>query len=179
YDPELGKFITQDPIGLLGGANNYQYVVNPIRWVDPLGLSKYIVIGEGQAAVEAYVKAISNDYPDIEYRTIKKDWSRILKSSGANREEPFSADWEYKAVTGNADWIEQMHDEGYEFIDIGSDGSQNRSTFYLAEKKRIEEIGGKVHKAPRRRVADAREAANASARPQSKIVKRCKEGGVI
>ncbi|WP_096086538.1 RHS repeat-associated core domain-containing protein [Agaribacterium haliotis] len=39
YDPSLGQFTTQDPIGLLGGVNNYQYAPNPIQWVDPLGLS--------------------------------------------------------------------------------------------------------------------------------------------
>ncbi len=39
YDPGAGQFISQDPIGLLGGVNNYQYVPNPISWVDPLGLS--------------------------------------------------------------------------------------------------------------------------------------------
>lgn len=39
YDPECGRFVNQDPIGLLGGANNYQYVPNPIRWVDPFGLT--------------------------------------------------------------------------------------------------------------------------------------------
>lgn len=39
YDPECGRFISQDPIGLLGGVNNYQYVPNPTGWVDPLGLS--------------------------------------------------------------------------------------------------------------------------------------------
>lgn len=38
YDPECGRFINQDPIGLLGGVNNYQYVPNPVDWVDPLGL---------------------------------------------------------------------------------------------------------------------------------------------
>ena len=38
YDPTLGQFTTQDPIGLLGGVNNYQYAPNPVGWVDPLGL---------------------------------------------------------------------------------------------------------------------------------------------
>lgn len=39
YDPDCGRFIHQDPIGLLGGTNNYQYVPNPTGWVDPLGLT--------------------------------------------------------------------------------------------------------------------------------------------
>lgn len=39
YDPEVGRFTQQDPIGLLGGTNNYQYVPNPVTWVDPFGLS--------------------------------------------------------------------------------------------------------------------------------------------
>ncbi|CAM2812497.1 HNH/ENDO VII family nuclease [Weeksella virosa] len=37
YDPELGRFISQDPIGLMGGINLYQYAPNPIEWVDPWG----------------------------------------------------------------------------------------------------------------------------------------------
>ncbi|MGQ7249267.1 RHS repeat-associated core domain-containing protein, partial [Halomonas sp. V046] len=39
YDPEIGRFTTQDPIGLAGGENLYQYAPNPTGWVDPLGLS--------------------------------------------------------------------------------------------------------------------------------------------
>jgi RHS repeat-associated protein len=38
YNPNTGQFITQDPIGLLGGVNNYQYAPNPVGWVDPFGL---------------------------------------------------------------------------------------------------------------------------------------------
>lgn len=35
----MGRFVSKDPIGLLGGNNNYQYTQNPIDWMDPLGLS--------------------------------------------------------------------------------------------------------------------------------------------
>ena len=38
YDPNCGQFTTQDPIGLLGGMNAYQYAPNPLTWVDPWGL---------------------------------------------------------------------------------------------------------------------------------------------
>ena len=40
YDPETGRFTTQDPIGLAGGENLYMYAPNPTGWVDPLGLSR-------------------------------------------------------------------------------------------------------------------------------------------
>ncbi|OCG61501.1 RHS repeat domain-containing protein [Gilliamella sp. Fer4-1] len=41
YDPFTGRYITQDPIGILGGLNSYQYVNgDPINWIDPLGLIK-------------------------------------------------------------------------------------------------------------------------------------------
>ncbi|WP_194242265.1 RHS repeat-associated core domain-containing protein, partial [Escherichia coli] len=37
YDPLQGRYITQDPIGLKGGWNFYQYPLNPISNIDPLG----------------------------------------------------------------------------------------------------------------------------------------------
>jgi RHS repeat-associated protein len=39
YDPEVGRYLTTDPIKLAGGLNQYQYTPNPTGWVDPLGLS--------------------------------------------------------------------------------------------------------------------------------------------
>ena len=41
YDPEIGRFVSQDPIGLRGGTNLFEYAPNPIIWVDPLGLSAF------------------------------------------------------------------------------------------------------------------------------------------
>ncbi|PQV44565.1 RHS repeat-associated core domain-containing protein [Paraburkholderia sp. BL21I4N1] len=40
YDAQHGRFLSQDPIGLLGGMNVYQYAPNPILYVDPLGLAR-------------------------------------------------------------------------------------------------------------------------------------------
>lgn len=39
YDPQTGRFTVQDPIGLKGGWNLYQYAPNPLTWIDPLGLA--------------------------------------------------------------------------------------------------------------------------------------------
>ncbi|QPI53345.1 RHS domain-containing protein [Massilia antarctica] len=40
YDPDCGRYLMQDPIGLSGGFNLYQYAPNPVIWVDPTGLTK-------------------------------------------------------------------------------------------------------------------------------------------
>ncbi|MCU6176989.1 RHS element core protein [Citrobacter cronae] len=42
YDSSQGRYITQDPIGLRGGWNLYQYPLNPIEYIDPLGLNTYM-----------------------------------------------------------------------------------------------------------------------------------------
>ncbi|MGU7768716.1 RHS repeat-associated core domain-containing protein [Burkholderia sp. MR1-5-21] len=46
YDPHSGSFISQDPIGLAGGINPYQYAPNQIGWIDPLGLARAIYRGD-------------------------------------------------------------------------------------------------------------------------------------
>lgn len=39
YDPTTGRFLTQDPIGLAGGVNLYEYAgSNPVSYSDPYGL---------------------------------------------------------------------------------------------------------------------------------------------
>nr|WP_072061310.1 RHS repeat-associated core domain-containing protein [Enterobacter quasiroggenkampii] len=39
YDPTSGRFTQQDPIGLAGGINLYQYAPNALGWVDPWGVT--------------------------------------------------------------------------------------------------------------------------------------------
>uniref|UniRef100_UPI003218FE7E RHS repeat-associated core domain-containing protein n=1 Tax=Phocaeicola dorei TaxID=357276 RepID=UPI003218FE7E len=43
YDPSVGLYISQDPIGLQGSMQLYAYVHTPNSWIDSLGLKKYIV----------------------------------------------------------------------------------------------------------------------------------------
>ncbi|GKS73220.1 DUF6531 domain-containing protein [Acidovorax sp. SUPP950] len=171
YDPDIGRFISADPIGLAGGSHLHLYADNPLRWTDPWGLEKYVIIGEGQGAVEAYAKAMREN-PRLsghEFRTIKKDWPGVIRSSGASTETMSSYEWERKAVQGNIDWINDRHAEGYKFIDIGADGAENRSSFYLAEKQALTDLGVKPARGNAAAIAAARAAAPVSGRPKSKL----------
>ncbi|GAG28854.1 unnamed protein product, partial [marine sediment metagenome] len=48
YDPEVGRFLTEDPAGLSADANLYRYAGNsPVIYVDPSGLCKTKSTGSG------------------------------------------------------------------------------------------------------------------------------------
>ncbi|MBD8097383.1 RHS repeat protein [Pseudomonas fluorescens] len=39
YHPDIGRYLTPDPVKLAGGINAYRYAPNPTGWIDPLGLN--------------------------------------------------------------------------------------------------------------------------------------------
>lgn len=54
--------MSQDPIGLLGGFNLYEYAPNPIEWVDPFGLNKK-GIGNPIHSKRTYIQSVNNRAP--------------------------------------------------------------------------------------------------------------------
>lgn len=48
YDPHIGRFTQQDPIGLAGGDNLYQFAANAQGHIDVLGLSATLNDFEGE-----------------------------------------------------------------------------------------------------------------------------------
>ncbi|WP_238384907.1 RHS repeat domain-containing protein [Hahella chejuensis] len=86
YDPSAARFINQDPVGLLGGDNNYQYALNPTGWVDPYGLTAKP--GDCPKA-EAVQPTAESSLPggqcaDVEifYRAVcDKEWERMQKEN--------------------------------------------------------------------------------------------------
>ena len=60
YDPQTGRYIESDPIGLGGGINTYGYVGdNPISNVDPFGLS--------QCDIDAALSTAKAFYPNLNF----------------------------------------------------------------------------------------------------------------
>ena len=59
YAPDMGRFITPDPVGLAGGLNLYQYAPNPLTWIDPLGLRK---CSGGFSSADDAARAALNKY---------------------------------------------------------------------------------------------------------------------
>jgi len=81
YDPQIGRYISADPIGIEGGLSAHAYVPDPLTWIDLFGLSPCpsatkvlpdgrviheptlppkLVVQDGQVRVEHYYR--SNDH---------------------------------------------------------------------------------------------------------------------
>ncbi|WP_256262431.1 RHS repeat-associated core domain-containing protein [Pseudomonas gingeri] len=77
YDPDVGRFTTPDPIGLIGGFNLYQYAPNPLTWSDPLGWAPWANGKFDEWFNTASVKDISSN---------KESVSAALRGSGGKHE---------------------------------------------------------------------------------------------
>ena len=72
YEPYIGRFISQDPIGYEGGLDLYAYVGdNPVSWLDPSGLERV----PGELADETAYKA----WFGFIYRFVGEDYSQAYK----------------------------------------------------------------------------------------------------
>ena len=82
YEPDAGRFVNPDPIGLEGGFNVYQFAPNAQDWIDPSGNIAFVPIliamGVGAltgAATDAGMQVASNvingkDQNDIDYESV-------------------------------------------------------------------------------------------------------------
>ncbi|HEB1543726.1 TPA: RHS repeat-associated core domain-containing protein, partial [Escherichia albertii] len=90
YDPLQGRYITQDPIGLRGGWNLYKYPLNPVRFIDSLGL-KFEVNGDSSDFNQAvqYLEKDSRMKEAIDFLSSSEQTVRVEYIDGSeNRFDP-------------------------------------------------------------------------------------------
>ncbi|RJT43194.1 RHS repeat-associated core domain-containing protein [Rahnella woolbedingensis] len=83
YDPAQGRYITQDPIGLRGGWNGYNYALDPILATDPTGLktcsgSARILLGNSRLIGKGGGYNTEPTNPDL--YNVTKDSAAIIPS---------------------------------------------------------------------------------------------------
>jgi RHS repeat-associated protein len=63
YDPRIGRFLSEDPIGFAGGLNLYSYVANdPVARLDPSGENPIVVVVAGAAIVVGAIAVVSPNF---------------------------------------------------------------------------------------------------------------------
>lgn len=111
YDPDAGRFITPDPIGLAGGLNQYRYAPNPVSWIDPWGLclklakkiqeraeaGKIPKIAPGKVSPGGYHGRLS----DERILEIVKNPDGVYASSGNNNNIIFAKDGDVAVFAGD------------------------------------------------------------------------------
>ena len=88
FDPDLGMFISRDPIGLMGGSNVFQYAPNPTGWIDPLGLKNYrdkFWDRAGQANRSKY--QVHHMFPQDLYSDNNPKTKKILNCHGMGKDD--------------------------------------------------------------------------------------------
>jgi RHS repeat-associated protein len=83
FDPELGRYLTPDPIGTRGGLNEYAPVPSPVMWMDPLGLANIRCDGE-EAVLEIKDKYPPGSRQSRQLRRFVKAWNGEIELNGGS-----------------------------------------------------------------------------------------------
>jgi RHS repeat-associated protein len=137
YDPERGRYLTPDPLGLEGGANNYSYVNdNPLKYIDPNRLILFAFDGTNNSSPPPGVDDFSNVYKFfLAYDPIQNGPKWYM--NGIGRDDPNSGtqtNWN-DAVNANTGH------ERVKFMQQRLDDYMTKSSFQKGEIVNIDIVG--------------------------------------
>ncbi len=105
YDPKLGSYINQDPIGLAGGMNTSLYPAAPTQLIDPLEFAS--TAPPSQESCDALKKSVEYEKDNGKLATMIKynslNFSKYIIALDAPFQSvvgPVSADWMFRSAGG-------------------------------------------------------------------------------
>jgi RHS repeat-associated protein len=101
YDPSIGSYISQDPIGLRGGINLYSYVHNPNEWVDILGLFNTVSFPQDKVIKQVTIKMQGDRKWDFKAANVEAGISGVSGKPTINA---------HKQVYGDVTWHHATYD---------------------------------------------------------------------
>jgi RHS repeat-associated protein len=102
YNPAIGRFISEDPIGFLGGVNEYAYVEDdPSDFVDPLGRDKW-------SFFDQWLKDVKSCFIDTGLGTIASDMNPFTPSSTNSAQQMIDQAAQSSALAAGAYTAQRM-----------------------------------------------------------------------
>lgn len=109
YDPDTGRYISPDPLGLRGGINSYAYARgNPLRFIDPSGLLLFAFDGTNNSDPAMGGNDLSNV---VKFREAYIGDSYYITGIGTTRK-----DMQYKGNDKSGDGIDQRLDLAFRYL---------------------------------------------------------------
>jgi len=98
YEPEAGRFVNQDPIGLMGGENLYQFALNVQRSNDPKSLAVFTIPLISPELIVLSKAALVTLGIGIIYEKGKKSLDTVMMAANGNQVDTGVANQVYEKI---------------------------------------------------------------------------------
>ena len=148
YDVEDGRYISQDPIGLLGGITFYTYPHDTNEWVDPFGLKTYRK-KNGQFGKKPGRKgknAKKKELDRLRQKGVKKAWKaerKLVKETGQGTRRWTEAEMDELLTTGKVSGYQGHHINSVKAHPELADNPNNIK--FVTPEEHLAEHGGDFH----------------------------------
>lgn len=114
YAPDIGRWITQDPLGTMDGLNPYIFLHNnPLSHVDLYGLLSLSTIWQGTKEIAYFFAGSLNDFKQHASYTnyMQRDWDQIAEQFFDKSYLQFSGYYFYPIESGRTPYGEEIDDK--------------------------------------------------------------------